>query len=198
MKSDKSCSSLNILLDNIEGTNLLLEYYADFSEKIFQGRDFKTIITTFYYELKKIYVNQSIEFVLWQHNKKLVKFNYDTKQSILTPSEEFTPKNSLYNYVLEQQQIVLTNNYFQFCDNLGLDDLNIKASSWLGIPIIVKAKVLGLVVIWDANPERYFRLQDKQFLAAIVNIAGFALENTYLYDYIARHILQGKAGVFPF
>jgi signal transduction histidine kinase/CheY-like chemotaxis protein len=56
----------------------------------------------------------------------------------------------------------------------------------LGIPIIVRTKVLGLVVIWDANPERYFRLQDKQFLSAIVNIAGFALENTYLYDYIVE------------
>lgn len=186
MKSDRNFSSLNILLDNIEGTNLLLEYYADFTRRIFESRDFKAVIAVLYEELRKIYVKQQIEYLLWHPNSKLVKLTYHSKNSRVSPSEEFSDTNTLYHYVLEQKQIVLTNNYNQFCDNLGVKNRNLKASSWLGIPMLVRGKVLGMLVVWDSNPEHYFRVQDKQFLTAVTNIAGFALENIYLYDYIVE------------
>ncbi len=186
MKTEKFYSSLNILLDNIEGTNLLLEYFADFSKRIFRARDFKSIIGAFYEELRKIYVNQNIEFILWHNHQRLVKFVHNEKTGKVSPVEEFTETNTIYNYVLEQQQIVLTNNYRQFCDNLGVRDVNIPASSWLGIPMVVRGKVLGMAVVWDENPERYLRLQDKQFMSAVTDVASFAMENIYLYDYIVE------------
>ncbi|GAB4339844.1 MAG: hypothetical protein Kow0037_25310 [Calditrichia bacterium] len=184
MKKTNMFSSLNILLDNVEGANLLLEYYADFSERLYGARDFKAILKTFYEELRKIYVSQNIEFVLWQDHARLVKFTYNDADARVVPVEEFEGKRTLYNYVLEKQQVVLTNSYPQFCQNLELDVCDIPASSWLGIPMMVRGKVLGMVAIWDENPERYLRLQDKQFLEGIVNMAAFAIENTYLYDYI--------------
>lgn len=186
MKTDKFYSSLNILLDNIEGTNLLLEYYADFSKRIFRARDFKNIIGSFYQELRKIYVNQHIEFILWHNHQRLVKFIYNEKSGQVSPVEEFTDTRTIYNYVLEKQQIVLTNNFKRFCENLGVGDGGLTASSWLGMPMVVRGKVLGMVVMWDQNPERYLRLQDKQFMSAVTDIASFAIENIYLYDYISE------------
>ncbi len=186
MKTHKYFSSLNILLDNIEGTNLLLEYFADFSRNIFQARDFKSIINIFYRELRKIYVNQNIEFVLWHNNQRLVKFIYNPQADKVMPIEEFTERNTIYNYVLEQQQTVLTNNYRQFCQNLGVSDCHLDASSWIGVPLVVRGKVLGMVSVWDDNPEHYLRLQDKQFLSAVSDMVSFAIENIYLYDYIVE------------
>ncbi|MEJ2536535.1 MAG: response regulator [Calditrichia bacterium] len=186
MKSDRNYSSLNVLLDNIEGTNLLLEYYSDFTKRIFESRDFKAVIAILYEELRKIYIKQQIEYLLWHPNSKLVKLTYHPRLNKVTPAEEFTESNTLYHYVLEQKQVVLTNNYHQFCNNLGVQDRGLNASSWLALPMIVKGKVLGMLVVWDSNPEHYFRLQDKQFLTTITNIAGFALENIYLYDYIVE------------
>ena len=62
MNKDRTHSSLNILLDNIEGANLLLEYYEDFSKKIFDCQDFNRIILNLHQELRKIYAKQNIEF----------------------------------------------------------------------------------------------------------------------------------------
>ncbi len=186
MKSEKIFSSLNILLDNVEGTNLLLEYLSEFSRRIFSSRDFKSILNNFYSELRKIYANQHIEFVLWHNHQRLVKFVFDERNGRVAPVEEFTEVNSLYNYVLEKQQPVLTNNYRQFCDSQGLTDCGIPASSWLGIPMTVRGKVQGMVVLWDENPERYFLLQDKQFLSVVTNVVSFAIENLSLYEYIVE------------
>ncbi len=186
MKTDKLYSSLNILLDSIEGTNLLLEYYANFNKRIFRARDFKSIIGNFYEELRKIYANQHIEFIVWQNRQRLVRFDYNDKNGTVSPAEEFSETHTLYNYVLEKQQVVLTNTYQQFCENLGVRPGSIMASSWLGIPMVVRGKALGLVVVWDDNPERYLRLQDKQFLSAVTDTVSFAIENIYLYDYIVE------------
>lgn len=186
MSSEKYYSSLNLLLDSVEGTNLLLEYYADFSRRIFKARDFRSVIGIFYQELRKIYVNQHIEFVLWHNHKRPLKFVYNEQSQRVIPTEELTGTNTIYNYVLEQQQSLLTNNFRQFCENLGVQSGDTQASSWLGIPMVVRGKVLGMVVVWDDNPERYLRLQDKQFMIAIANMASFAIENIYLYDYIVE------------
>jgi signal transduction histidine kinase len=179
-------SSLNILLDNVEGTNLLLEYYSDFSKRIFGAKDFKSIVSGLYEELRKIYFKQTVEFILWQNEKELVKFLYDPKTGEVSPSKDFTEKNSLYHYVLEERQTVLTNNYPNFCENLGLVDPNLQANAWLGIPMRVRGKILGMIAIWDKNPEHFFRLQDKQFLSIVTYITGFAIENISIFEYLAE------------
>jgi signal transduction histidine kinase/ActR/RegA family two-component response regulator len=177
-------SSLNLLLDTVEGSNLLLEFYTDFSKKLFFARDFKSILRIVYEELKKIYISQKIEIVLWHNNKNLVKFEYDEHSHQVAPIK-FTEHNTLYNYVLEKHQSVLTNNYPSFCTNLGIDPTDIAAISWLGIPMTVRDKVLGSLVIWDDHKSHYLGLQDKQFLTTIADKISFVLENIYLYDYIS-------------
>jgi signal transduction histidine kinase/ActR/RegA family two-component response regulator len=184
--SEKVMSSLNILLDSVEGTNLLLEYYSDFSKHLFNVRDFKSIVNIIYEELKKIYVSQKIEIILWHNKNQLLKFEYNDVSKSVTPKEEFSEQNSLYNYVLEKHQAVLTNNYSSFCENMNMDPIDIPANSWLGIPMVVRGKVLGALVIWDGRKNHFLGLQDKQFLTTISDMVSFAIENIYLYDYIVE------------
>jgi signal transduction histidine kinase/ActR/RegA family two-component response regulator len=185
MQKEKS-SSLNILLDNIEGTNLLLEYFADFSKRIFTAPDFKSIILILHQELRSIYVRQQVEYVLWQNNQKLFKFTYDPQEGKVESPQEITGTNTIYHYALEHQQLILTNNYKYFCKTLGVDRNGSKANCWLGIPMKVKDKTLGMLVVWTESPDHYFRLQDKQFLSIITQVTAFALENVYLYDYLSE------------
>lgn len=185
MLKEKS-SSLNILLDNIEGTNLLLEYYADFSKRIFNAPDFTSIILLLHQELQRVYVKQQIEYILWKNNQKLLRFTYNIQEAKVNPPEEIENTNTIYHYALEHQQIILTNDYKYFCKTLGVDRNVIKANCWLGIPMKVRGKTLGMLVVWTEEPDRYFRLQDKLFLSIITQITAFALENVYLYDYITE------------
>lgn len=184
--SEKLFSSLSLLTDSVEGTNLLLEYFSDFSKRLYSARDFKSILQICFEELHKIYSNQHIEVIIWHNSKRLVKFVFDNKTGQVVPDEEFRKKNTIYNYVLENRQIVLTNNYSTFCENLNLEHAELPASAWLGIPMLVRGKVLGALVVWEEKPEHYLRVQDKQFLTTITDMISFAIENIYLYDYIVE------------
>lgn len=183
MKNELFLSSDN-LLENVEGTNLLLEYFASFNRKIFGAHDFKGVLNVFYAELQKLYANQQIEILLWQNNQSLVKFLYNESSNQVVPREKISGQNNLYNYVLTKRQVVLTNNYKTFCENLNIDPGDSPARSWVGIPMKVRNKILGMLVIWDKHPDHYFKLQDKQFLISITHTVSFVMENIYLYEYI--------------
>ncbi len=177
-------SSLHLLMDTAEGSDLLLDYYAAFTRRIFAVKDFKNILTVFFEELRKIYSQQEIEIIL-SHDKQVpTKFTYDAASRQAVPVKEFNDRQTLYTYVLSKRQAVLTNNYEQFCDNLSLEKGALPANAWLGIPMNVGSKVLGAVVVWNKDDNYFLRFQDKQFLTTVTNVVSQAIENVYLYDYV--------------
>lgn len=191
---DRMFSSPNLLLDNVEGTNLLLEYLFEFSGRLHSASDFESILKILNKELRKIYIQQKIEIILWQNRQRIVRFEFGDDGNRINSSEDAINQNTLYKYILENQQTILTNNYLAFCENINVDSANLPAGSWLGIPMIVRNKTLGALVIWNDQPKHYLRLQDKQFLSALVDIVCIALENIYLHDYLSEE--NGSSKLF--
>ncbi|MCB0259938.1 MAG: response regulator [Calditrichaeota bacterium] len=169
-----------------EGANQLLEYFASFSRQIFGARDFKTILSVFHSELRKIYPDYQAELIISHHNQRPVKFVYDRSTRQAVPAETLNGQNNLYNYVLSKRQVVLTNNYRRFCENLGVEAGALEATAWVGIPLEMHGKMIGALVMWHGGGDRYLRLQDKQFLSSMANMVSFAIENTYLHNYLAE------------
>ncbi len=179
-------SSLNLLKNSSDGANVLLEYYERFGRRLFAARDFKTVLGVLYEELRKVYPDQEIEIILTQSQQPLAKFRYNEANNRVVPSGEFVERNSLYRYMLDRREAVLTNSYPGFCGKLGVSPGKIPARAWIGVPMKVRGRVLGALVIWDRRADYFFRLQDKQFLTSMTNMASFAIENIYLYDYIVE------------
>ncbi|RMI02422.1 MAG: response regulator [Calditrichaeota bacterium] len=186
MQTQETNSSLNLLFDSVEGTNLVLDYIVSFGRRIFAAGDFKSVLNIFYDELRKIYVSQHIELLLWRPHQPPVKFAYNDEAGKVLPAGKLPSSSTLYHYVIEKRQVALTNNYKYFCENLKLDTAGIPANSWLGIPMMVREKVLGALVLWDDSPDHYFRFQDRQFLTAITDMVSLALENLSLCEYIVE------------
>ncbi len=189
----KLFSSLNLLLENQEGSELLLQYYSDFSKQLFSARDFQAILTLFYRELRRIYFNQTIEIILCKEGRPLSRHYYDEQQKQVLPGQPFNVENTLYHHLLAKKQPVVTNNYPAFCANLRVEAAGIPAQAWMGIPLHVRGKILGALVLWDGNPEHQLKLADKQFVSSLANMVSFALENIYLYEHIASE-RQESAG----
>jgi PAS domain S-box-containing protein len=66
--------------------------------------------------------------------------------------------------------------------DVPLQDLMLgKARSWLGVPLIVKNQLLGILRLSHTQPER-FTQRHAQLVTAIANQAALAIENAQLYD----------------
>lgn len=183
MKNDLF-TSLNHLLKQKEGSDTLLSYFEQFSKALFNCKDFKSALNTFYNELRKVYREQHIEFILTQNPQRIAKFQYDESGKRMAPTGEFVQKNTLYHYLLTKRQAVLTNDYPNFCRDLGVLANGTPAHAWIGVPMLVRGKPLGAMIIWDERDGQFFRLHDKQFLTSMAGMMSFAAENIYLHDYI--------------
>ncbi|MCB0301020.1 MAG: hypothetical protein KDE52_13275, partial [Calditrichaeota bacterium] len=105
MKNDLF-TSLNHLLKQKEGSDTLLSYFEQFSKALFNCKDFKSALNTFYDELRKVYREQHIEFILTQNPQRIAKFQYDESGKRMAPTGEFVQKNTLYHYLLTKRQPV--------------------------------------------------------------------------------------------
>jgi signal transduction histidine kinase len=54
------------------------------------------------------------------------------------------------------------------------------AKSWLGVPMLVGKKVLGIIATWDWDREQAYDEQDLQVLESMANQAAIALDNANL------------------
>lgn len=186
-------SEIQQYFSNTDGTNFLLEFYNTFSNRLLQARDFRSIINAVYDELRRVYHTHQIEFLLRQPDDTLVLFRYDEANEQVAPAEEFDEDSTLYTYALERRRAFLTNEYHEFCRQLGVHHAGLEAQSWLGVPIKVRGKMLGLLVVWHPSRKHYFRIQDRQFLSGAANMVSYALENLYLADFVSEQ--NGVAAV---
>ena len=66
--------------------------------------------------------------------------------------------------------------------DVPLQDLLVgQARSWLGVPLIVKNQLLGILRLSHSQPER-FTQRHAQLVTAIANQSAMAIENAQLYD----------------
>ena len=170
---------------NQEIDGRLLKHFANFSKRIFNCRDFKAILTVLHEELRSLYPHHHIEVILSRNQQMPMKFLFNEKTRRVVSSGEFLAKETLYNYVLERCKTVFTRDYAAFCRQHQIPAA-IPARGWLGIPMTVRGKMLGALVVWNEDPQHMLDNQDKSFLTSLANMVSFAIENIYLYDYIVE------------
>jgi len=60
-------------------------------------------------------------------------------------------------------------------------------SSYLGVPVVVGEKVLGMVAIYDWEREHAYDEQDLQIFSSMASQAAIALDNAALYQRVEKH-----------
>ncbi len=179
-------TSLTYLPGNTEDTTIFVEFLARFSKHIFSIRDFKTLLFTSLEELSEIYTKHHIEIIFRHDEGQLVKFSLRRGSERVDSRESIPGENTIYHKVIDSRQIILTNLYSAYCEQLQTDALEIPAKSWIGLPIMVQGVSWGSLVVWSDLPEFNFQLTDKHFLNTVSSIIAYQLENIYLLDYIVE------------
>ncbi|MCC6626729.1 MAG: GAF domain-containing protein [Chloroflexi bacterium] len=106
----------------------------------------------------------------------------DGRREDINPRWPAQPALSLV--VARTQQSLVTNDYYAMVQEYGFDyvvapDPPIRRS-WLGVPMTIGDRLLGVIVI--ATPNRLFSQADHDLMAAIANHAAVAVENARLYQ----------------
>lgn len=89
----------------------------------------------------------------------------------------------LTEYVIKTKKPVRINsNVKQFCKKIGVKPVGRNAKSWLGVPMIYKNNVEGVITIQDYNKAEVYSAEDERFLSHIASRAAIVVANTRLIE----------------
>lgn len=83
--------------------------------------------------------------------------------------------------ILEKESILLTPQYQQGSDYIGLPTSAETPHSWMGVPLITSERVLGCLAVMGFNPNVKFTTFDLNLLTTLSGQVSAAIENALLY-----------------
>ena len=85
-----------------------------------------------------------------------------------------------------RQPLLLAENLIQQAELLGVQELEINAKSWMGVPMLLGDQILGVIIVQDALVENRFTEDDAALLSTIASQIAAGIQNTQLLDQVQR------------
>jgi PAS domain S-box-containing protein len=96
-------------------------------------------------------------------------------------------RDGLTEHVIRRREsILIPANIEQSISDLGLELIGDPPLSWLGAPLLVGEKVLGVITVQSFRHAYAYSQEDKELLSTLATQAAIALEKAQLYGYTRR------------
>ncbi len=111
---------------------------------------------------------------------RLITFPYYYESGAYEAQEPLPLGAGLTSRILASGEPLLLNRAAQF-DEIGTIGIGTKASSWLGVPILVGDIAIGVISVQSTQQEGRFGQDDVRLLSTIAANVGIAIQNARLY-----------------
>ena len=140
-------------------------------EEIYRGASRLLDTTNFYIALYDSEA-ESISFPLY----------FDHGERVQAPTRHMK-KSGLTEYVIRNRSVVfLPDNLPEHFAEMGIEPLGQASLSWLGAPLIVGERVLGVMAIQSYTVPRLYDEHDRDLLVAIASQSAIALQSSHLFE----------------
>jgi len=105
--------------------------------------------------------------------------------------------NGLTEYVIRTRlPLLLKKDMIPQIRQMGVDVIGTPVASWLGVPLLLGDRVLGVIALQDALRPNAFDEDDQRLLEAVAGDVAIALQNAELFQETNRRALQQAALYF--
>ena len=162
------------------------------------SRTLKKLLNVIKKEVLQITKATNMFIALYDKKRGVIQFVLDTDIKAQGGVSERKLSSGLTEWVIRNKKPLLLHSM----DKNERKKYNIKsfgrvAKSWLGVPIIYKDKVYGVMAIQDYDQEGKFSEYHKELLLDIANESAIAIENAKLYEKLKKlAITDGLTGLY--
>jgi GAF domain-containing protein len=94
----------------------------------------------------------------------------------------------LTEYVIRTREpLLIEENISARVEELGCDLIGQEALSWLGVPMMIGERVIGVVAVQSYTTARLYDEHDRDLLNAVASQAAIAIENARLFEQAQAH-----------
>jgi PAS domain S-box-containing protein len=94
-------------------------------------------------------------------------------------------------YIVQNRTSVLVKeNILEWQKEKGIEPVGDPASSWLGVPILIGERVLGIMAAQSFTTTHVYNERDRDLLTAVASQTAIALQNAYLFEETQRRVQE--------
>ncbi len=148
--------------------------------KLSKVRDFRRVLRSVYEEVKRVIPTKNFYIALYNPKKKEISFDIQVEEGKGTRGRRKFGKG-LTEWIIKNREPLLIRKW-EDVEKLGVKPYGKPAKSWLGVPLIYRNQVLGVMAVQDYERENAYNETHLAILSAIATEAAIAIENARLYE----------------
>ena len=146
------------------------------------SRTLKRLFGVIRKEVLRITKATDMFIALYNRHKGTIKFVLDTDIKANSISERELSSGLTEWVIMNKKPLLLYTDNEKERKKYGIKSFGQRAKSWLGVPIIYKNSVNGVMAVQDFTTERKFNDFHKELFMDVANESAIAIENARLYE----------------
>ena len=145
--------------------------------------DLHKVIRKIYKEIGRVLDTSNFYIALYNRSEDTISFEvYTIEGKEITPKSRKLSKGLTEYIIRSKKPLRINSSYKKVCERLKIVPRGKDAKSWLGVPMIYKNNVEGVITIQDYKKENVYSAEDESFLLSIASRAAVVIANTKLID----------------
>ncbi len=142
-----------------------------------------SLLELIYLECHEIMDTTNLYIALFDQHTKMISFPIYFQEGNRIPVQTRKLSNGLTDYIIRNRKSLIFSKYDEVQrEKLGIKGVGKKSKSWLGVPMISRDKVLGVIAVQNFELEGVYDENDENVLKTIANQAAVAIKNAMLYE----------------
>ena len=142
-------------------------------------------------EIQKLMDANNFYIALWDESQQEICIELEVENGVYLGKRWRKTQNSITEYVLRTREpLLLKQRPDEFCTGQGIDPSRRPARSWLGVPLLLYDRVLGVMAVQNLERENAYDEGHLEIMKALAGQSAVALENARLFAEEQRRLRQ--------
>lgn len=158
--------------------------------------DLDDIIQTIYRFTSRLMPTEYFFVALYEDDENLISFPLVVENNEVGTIPAMRKSKGLTQHVIDTKEpLLIYENVEQVIADLGLEHIVVgePAQSWLGVPLLIGDKVLGVITVQNASRPRTFSHHDQDLLLAVARQSAIAIQNANLFAQSEEALAETEA-----
>jgi PAS domain S-box-containing protein len=156
--------------------------------------DVQAVIESLYHHASRLIDTSHFYVALYDPERDMVSFPLYIEGGQRLQEEPRRSREGLTEYVIRTREpLLIEENVAARVEELGIGAFRLEAVSWLGVPMMIGERVIGVISAHSHTIPRLYNERHRDLLSAIANQAAIAIENARLYEEIRGRMEESSA-----
>jgi len=170
-----------------------LAVLLELSQNLSQLLDTETVLDEIFDGVSRLLDTSNFFVAILETDNNHISFPININESVRDYDilKVITPTKGLTGHILQTRKpILIKNNPQDWEKKNGVEGGGELPMSWLGVPLLVGSKIIGVMAIQDYKRPNVYDENDLEIMTTIANQAAVAIENARLFEDTQRQLID--------